>query len=114
EARAVLPHAEEGDLHHVARLLDVAEDAERHLEQGRGLALDQLVEVPLTAGPQAFQQLEVRRGVPTLALVALAEDQPGHRYRQGQGSSREAYGRPRGAVQGAGRGRGSGRGMGSI
>src|SRR6185503_11261235 len=92
EARAVLPHAEEGDLDDVAGLLEVAEHAEGHLQQGRGLALHQLVEGALVAGAQPLEQLEVGRGVPTLAFVALAEDQPGHRYRQRSGSSREAYG----------------------
>src|SRR4029078_4803039 len=97
ETRAVLPHAEEGDLDDVARLLDVAEDAEGDLEQGGCLALNELAAGPLASRPQAFEQLEVGRGVPTLALVALAEDQPGHRYRQVQGSSRRTDGLGRGS-----------------
>src|SRR6185503_3170147 len=84
EAGAVVPHAEEGDLDDVAGFFEVAEDAVGDLEEGGGLALDELVEGALVAPAQAFEDFEVGGGVPPLALVALAVDEPGHRYRQGR------------------------------
>ena len=61
ELPAVLPDLEEGHLHDVARLLDVAEDALAELEQRLGLAADQLVERRLVALADGHQEVAVGR-----------------------------------------------------
>jgi hypothetical protein len=59
ELLAVLPDPEEGDLHHVARLLGVAQDALAELHQLLGLAADQLAESLFVAVAEPQQELAV-------------------------------------------------------